>query len=110
MLNNGFFPDVDRDGFGDAKANGAACDPSWLTIPGDDCDDTRADVYPGALERCDDVDNDCDGRIDNDLFPDADRDGFGDENANNADCEPSWLPVQGSDCNDTRADVYPYAP
>lgn len=31
-------------------------------LGGDDCDDARADVHPGALERfCDDLDSDCDG-------------------------------------------------
>lgn len=29
---------------------------------GDDCDDTRADTHPGALEQCDGLDHDCDDR------------------------------------------------
>src|SRR5262249_52741606 len=31
---------------------------------GEDCDDTRADVHPGAVERCNGVDDDCDGLVD----------------------------------------------
>ena len=30
-----------------------------------DCDDTNPDIYPGQLESCDGVDNDCDGMVDN---------------------------------------------
>ena len=53
-----------------------------------DCDDTNADLSPGATEVCDEIDNDCDGDIDDadssvDLetgsvfYADADGDGFG---------------------------------
>ena len=44
-----------------------------------DCNDTRADIYPGATEICDLVDNDCDGPIDEDglttFYRDDDCDG-----------------------------------
>lgn len=45
-------PDADQDGF------------SPLCGERRDCDDTRADVHPGAPEVCDGVDNNCDRRTD----------------------------------------------
>jgi formylglycine-generating enzyme required for sulfatase activity len=48
----GYAPDVDDDGHADPACGG------------DDCNDSRADVYPGAPELCDGKDNDCDGVID----------------------------------------------
>jgi len=50
--------DVDHDGY---FAEGASCGTAA------DCDDTDASVHPGAIETCDNVDNNCDGSIDEDL-------------------------------------------
>jgi hypothetical protein len=46
-----------------------------------DCDDYRKPVYPGAEELCNTIDDDCDGKVDEDavpveLWPDADGDGY----------------------------------
>lgn len=33
-------------------------------VAGEDCDDANAETHPSAVERCDAVDNNCDGRVD----------------------------------------------
>ncbi len=50
-------------------------DGDGATVAAGDCDDGDATVFPGAAERCDDRDNDCDGATDEtgleiDLFDD----------------------------------------
>jgi hypothetical protein len=42
-------PDADLDGFTEADG---------------DCNDLNAGVYPGAIETCDGLDNDCNGQVD----------------------------------------------
>ncbi len=37
-----------------------------VTCGGDDCEDTRKDIHPGAIDVCDGDDNDCDGIADQD--------------------------------------------
>ncbi|MBI5502341.1 MAG: putative metal-binding motif-containing protein [Deltaproteobacteria bacterium] len=63
---------------------------------GDDCDDAAAGIHPGAIETCDFLDDDCDGRID------EDRDG--DHHQDRTMCPA------GDDCDDARAEVYLDAP
>ena len=55
--------DGDGDGFGDASAPVEACGSvEGASAVAGDCDDGRADRFPGAPERCGDgVINDCDG-------------------------------------------------
>jgi hypothetical protein len=87
--NDGFRPDA----FKTVTSSDLDCtDPGEAdsTVPVGDCDDTRANVYPGATEICDGLDNDCDG-----VIP-----------ANEADNDGDGFRICSGDCDDTRANVY----
>ncbi|MBT3222540.1 MAG: hypothetical protein HN348_25990, partial [Proteobacteria bacterium] len=78
-----------------------------------DCDDANSLAYPGAVETCNEVDDDCDGLVDEDAgeiwYADADGDGFGGyENTYSCD-EPSGYVADGGDCDDWNADISPDA-
>ncbi len=62
-----------------------------------DCDDSDASIRPGAIERCNGVDDDCDGAIDEDF--DQDMDGF-----TLCSTDPAIF-----DCNDTNGAINPGA-
>jgi hypothetical protein len=95
-------------GYADADADGyPACQ---------DCDDSDAGVNPAALERCNGVDDDCDGSVDEDAldasawYADADSDGFGDAAVTALACaQPAGFVADATDCDDASATVYPGA-
>ena len=82
----------------------------------DDCDDDDAAVFPGAEERCDDVDQDCDGLADDEAtdvtawFADADGDGHGTRDTTQLGCNPpTGFVASDDDCDDTDAGTFPEA-
>ncbi|MCB9759811.1 MAG: VCBS repeat-containing protein [Alphaproteobacteria bacterium] len=93
-------------GYADADADGVpACE---------DCDDANADAYPGNTEVCDDVDNDCNGLLDDDAvdattwFEDRDGDGYGNADASVTTCDnPSGYVTNDDDCDDTDPVINP---
>ena len=80
-----------------------------------DCDDANASIYPGAQEVCNGDDDNCDGTIDNNAvdaqegYVDADGDGFGNDDLPGEGCIGSGYAVEGGDCNDADASIYPGA-
>ena len=93
---------LDNDCDGSPDPPEADSDGDGVTICAGDCDDTWASVYPGAFELCDQLDNDCDGSVDEGF--DADGDGVSicgaDGTAGTAD----------DDCDDANAWIFPGAP
>jgi predicted outer membrane repeat protein len=116
-LTEGYFTDADGDGFGAYGDVLYTCtDPgSGYSQTAGDCDDTDAEVYPGAEELCDGIDNDCGGVVDDSLrttyYLDADGDGFGDPGEDTDACEqPDGYVEVAGDCDDDEASTYPDAP
>ncbi|MDP2307139.1 MAG: putative metal-binding motif-containing protein, partial [Pseudomonadota bacterium] len=108
-----FYQDFDGDGFGDESVSVVACvAPSGYVESGTDCDDSEPDSYPGGVEVCDEIDNNCDGAVDEGVtgswFADADGDGFGDSDALTEGCDqPEDSVEEGGDCDDTTDNAYP---
>jgi hypothetical protein len=96
--------DSDPDGPQDADGDGFY----------DDCDDNNPDIFPGATEFCDGLDNDCDNVIDEDAidatawYADEDGDGFGDPDTEITACDaPAGHVSNDSDCDDDDARFNP---
>ena len=110
-----WYADFDSDAYGDASTKVEACvAPAGYVTDGTDCDDTRASVYPGAVELCDGEDNNCDQQTDEGLeqswYVDADNDGYGDPATGVTDCAaPTGYVADNTDCDDTLSPVNPGA-
>ncbi|MCB9763626.1 MAG: hypothetical protein H6739_27910 [Alphaproteobacteria bacterium] len=138
---SGVVIDEDGDGYaadGDCDDNDASVNPGATEVPydgvdndcdestvdddldgdgyaqADDCDDEDPAVNPGATEACNEIDDDCDGEVDNAVgdtwYADVDGDGYGDPTTGQVSCENAQGYVaDNTDCDDTRDDVYPEA-
>jgi len=97
--------------------------PSPVDADGDgyaselDCNDDDPAAFPGATERCDGVDNDCNSFVDDrahdgvTYFVDADGDGHGDPATARVGCtQPAGTALVGDDCDDANGDLFPGAP
>jgi len=110
-----WYPDTDGDGYGDDAGEITACyDPGGMVNSGGDCDDGDANRSPGEAEVCDNLDNNCDGGVDEGVvsawYEDLDGDGFGSGGIQIFNCDGGvGLVPQGGDCDDDEANVNPDA-
>jgi len=89
----------------------ACAAPTGLVSDGTDCDDASAGVNPGAIARCNDVDDDCDGAVDEagaaaeiTRYIDSDADGWGTASSAVTACDrPTGYANQAGDCDDMRS-------
>ena len=114
---------VDFDSRGDDDDSAVADDDDTASVDSDgdgwnlseDCDDLNAAVHPGAVELCNDLDDDCDGLIDDGAseawFEDQDADGYGSDSSLVESCDPApgFIAVSG-DCDDSNPAIYPGSP
>jgi large repetitive protein len=120
-----YYYDADSDGYGISTSYQCTCTTSgfYSSTVSTDCDDTKAAVSPAATETCSTAyDDDCDSTINEvgatgcvSYYYDADADGYGLFATSQCACSASgYYTVTGTtaattDCDDTRAAVYPGA-
>lgn len=114
-----WYLDLDGDGFGLANDSNCLCEASFpysAALPGD-CDDDAPEAFPTATEVCDELDNDCDGQVDEEgatgclvFYVDSDGDGYG-TTVSKCLCAASF-PFQApnsGDCDDGDQQTHPGA-
>jgi len=114
-----YYADADGDTHGDAAVSTTTCDgaPMGYVLNSDDCDDNNDAIYPGVIDLCNGIDNDCDGNIDDDAlfttyYLDNDGDTYGDQlDAGTTFCYVPAAPyvLDNTDCNDADASINPGA-
>jgi len=104
------------DTYGDPLVSQAVCSspPAGYVTDDNDCDDSNAAINPAATEVYNDVDDDCDGEVDDGIiwYLDADGDGYssGDTTTyppGSDDYQRFELLATVGDCNDSDDTVHP---
>ena len=108
-----WYEDADADGYGSDVSVASCTQPSGYVELTGDCDDSEALSYPGNAEVCDEIDNNCNGAVDEvsaedapTWYTDNDDDGYGDENYPYTSCEaPVGYVADSTDCDDTDSSI-----
>jgi len=112
-----WYQDADGDEYGNTDVSLVRCgiEDGYVHASGD-CDDGDPDVNPGVNERCNEVDDNCNGLIDGQdpsledgvtWCWDGDEDGFGDPTFSDYRCsQPVGWVADCSDCDDSDPEVW----
>ncbi len=111
---NTYYRDWDGDGFGTSETITDCSKPPGYADNSSDCDDNDPAVHPGAKELCNARDDNCDGRVDEDLvettqYEDKDGDGYGTLTGKTvfAKCPPAGYAPAYGDCDENDPKVHP---
>ena len=115
-----YYRDFDGDGWGLSSASKCLCAPSgdYKVSQQGDCDDANPTVNPAANESCNNIDDDCDGAVDESgaigclvRYLDLDGDGWGKTSDSKCLCGVfgGYTATKGGDCNDAAPQAYPGA-
>ncbi|MFT3769699.1 MAG: putative metal-binding motif-containing protein [Minicystis sp.] len=110
-----FYRDADGDGYGNPGVTTQACTPpAGYVTNNQDCNDNTAAIRPGATEVCNNLDDNCNGSIDEGVkltfYRDADGDGYGNAAITTQACTPpAGYVANNTDCNDSAATTSPGA-
>ncbi|GDX78720.1 hypothetical protein LBMAG42_05310 [Deltaproteobacteria bacterium] len=117
------YADADGDGAGNAAVSASDCEvATGYVADATDCDDADATVFVGAVEVCNEHDDNCDGLVDDAdpgvdpmtfamWYADYDGDGDGVPTETLVVCAPppGWA-LTATDCDDENASIYAGAP
>jgi hypothetical protein len=112
-----WYEDLDQDSYGNSTVFEIGCEYTFssATIMPGDCDDSNPDVNPLAIEVCDEIDNNCNGQINEGLptvvyYIDNDGDGYGAGSAGDFCSDPGiGYVLNNDDCNDENSSIHPNA-
>ena len=114
-----YYTDLDGDTYGDPNnsiSTSGSTPPSGYVVDNTDCNDGNPDIHPAKNEVCNELDDNCNGSIDEGVkttfYADADGDSYGNILVTTQACSGS-IPVgyvsDQTDCDDALATVHPNA-
>ena len=116
-----YYKDLDGDKFGDDTNSACLCKSKkgaeWMEMPGD-CDDSDDKIHPGAEEICNQKDDNCNGKTDEEgaggcmlYYVDLDKDTYGPSATGKCLCASTKIypASEPGDCDDNEPKVHPNA-